>query len=74
MVFVILTSSLYVIISRTIYTDMKEQELSPKAATIAGIVLAYRKGEIPFTYFQSIISAGPSAWDAWVFVLDNEGI
>ncbi|MDD4327677.1 MAG: ATP-binding protein [Eubacteriales bacterium] len=73
MVFVLLTSSLYVIISRTIYTDMKEQELSPKAATIAGIVLAYRKGEIPFTYFQSIISAGPSAWDAWVFVLDNEG-
>ena len=73
LVFVLLTSSLYILISRSIYTGMKEQELSPKAETISDIVLSYRRGEIPFSYFQSIISAGPSAWDAWVFVLDHNG-
>ncbi len=73
LVFVVLTSFLYILTSRSIYTRMKEQELSPKAETISGIVLSYRRGDIPFSYFQSMISAGPSAWDAWVFVLDEEG-
>lgn len=72
-VFVILTSGLYIIISKKIYTDIKTNELTPKANTISDFVLLYRSGGISLQYFSNIVSAGPSAWDAWVFVLDTKG-
>ncbi len=71
--FVLLTSSIYILLSRDIYSDMKSRELKPKAETIGNFVLMYNNGEIPLQYFTQLISAGPSAWDAWVFVLDSKG-
>ncbi|MHB1453189.1 MAG: HAMP domain-containing sensor histidine kinase [Saccharofermentanales bacterium] len=71
--FVLLTSTLYVLISRTLYTNIKAAELKPKAQTISDFVILYRNGEIPYLYFTNLVSAGPSAWDAWVFVLDGDG-
>jgi methyl-accepting chemotaxis protein len=73
LIFVMLTSALYVVISRNIYMEMKTEELSPKAKTVSDFVLFYMHGEISFQYFSNLISAGPSAWDSWVFVLDKEG-
>lgn len=71
--FSLLTSVLYFIISRNLYSDMKAQELEPKAQTIGNFVLMYQNGDLPFQYFAQLISAGPSAWDAWVFVMDGTG-
>ncbi len=71
--FVLLTSFLYVIISQTLYTNIKAAELRPKAKTISEFVILYHNGDIPYSYFASLVSAGPSAWDAWVFVLDADG-
>ncbi|MHB8961661.1 MAG: HAMP domain-containing sensor histidine kinase [Saccharofermentanales bacterium] len=71
--FVLLTSTLYVLISRVLYTNIKAAELTPKAQIISSFVVLYRNGEIPYEYFANLISSGPSAWDAWVFVLDEEG-
>lgn len=73
LLFVLLTSILYFFISRNIYSDMKAEELHPKALTISEFVNMYNKGEISFAYFSLLIRAGPSAWDAWVFVVDGDG-
>ncbi len=73
LLFVLLTSSIYFYISRNMYSDMKAKELEPKARTISNFVQMYERGEISLNYFTQLISAGPSAWDAWVFVLDSEG-
>lgn len=71
--FALLTSILYFIISRNIYSDMKAKELEPKAESIASFVQMYRDGSLSLASFAQLISAGPSAWDAWVFVLDANG-
>ncbi len=73
LLFSMLTSILYFIISRSIYSDMKAQELLPKAESISSFVMMYRNGSLPFQTFAQLISAGPQAWDAWVFVLDSAG-
>lgn len=73
LLFAILTSGLYYFISRQIYADMKAEELAPKAESISEFLVMYDNGELPFQYFAQVISAGPSAWDAWVFILDKNG-
>jgi signal transduction histidine kinase len=71
MLFVLLTSSVYFFISRNLYADMKAGELRPKAESIGQFYLMYRRQLIPPYAFLEIVSAGPSAWDAWVFVIDK---
>lgn len=71
--FSILTSSLYFVISRGIYTNMKAQELEPKAKNIGSFVIMYQNGLIPMQYLAQLLSAGPASWDAWVFVLGMDG-
>ncbi|MHB1485483.1 MAG: sensor histidine kinase [Saccharofermentanales bacterium] len=71
--FSILTSSLYFVISRGIYTNMKARELEPKANNIGSFVIMYQNGLIPMQYLTQLLSAGPASWDAWVFVLGMDG-
>jgi signal transduction histidine kinase len=73
LLFSALTSVLYFFISRSIYSNMKAAELEPKAKTISSFVLMYLNGEIPLATFTDMISVGPAAWDAWVFILDGSG-
>jgi len=68
-----LTSALYFFISRSIYSDMKAQELQPKAEAIAGYFQMYQNGDLPIESLIQYVSIGPSAWDAWVFILDSKG-
>ena len=71
--FILITSGLYLVISRNMVTDMKADELYPKALTISEFVSLYKRGEMSFAHFRQLIQAGPAAWDAWVFVLDEDG-
>jgi len=71
--FSILTSSLYFVISRGIYANMKAAELEPKANNIGSFVIMYQNGRIPMWNLAQLLTAGPAQWDAWVFVLDADG-
>ena len=51
-IFVLITSSIYITISRQIYSDIKTSELLPKANTLAALMKSYVVGDITFDYFS----------------------
>ena len=71
--FALLITGIYTIVSPQIFASNKISDLIPKGQIIAGYIESTLRGELSSTYLVPLIGRSTSQWEATVWVVDASG-
>ena len=71
--FALLITGIYTVISPQIFASNKISDLIPKGQIIAGYIESTLRGELSSTYLVPLIGRSTSQWEATVWVVDASG-
>ena len=71
--FALLITGIYTIVSPQIFASNKISDLIPKGQIIAGYIESTLRGELSSTYLVPLIGRSTSQWEATVWVVDARG-
>ena len=72
-VFALLITGIYTVVSPQIFAGNKIDDLIPKGQIIAGYIESTLRGELSSAYLVPLIGRSTSQWEATVWVVDENG-